>query len=111
MTFVTKPFILANTLIKYKFSFVDYISLVIYFCVGKFIKVYFVGFCWILLYIFSTRMDLLEKLAEEAAAEKLPVTVRRLDVTVKEDIENLAGDITSIDILFNCAGYARRGCR
>ena len=51
-------------------------------------------------------MDLLEKLAEEAAAEKLSVTVRRLDVTVKEDVENLVRDITSIDILFNCAGYA-----
>jgi NAD(P)-dependent dehydrogenase (short-subunit alcohol dehydrogenase family) len=50
-------------------------------------------------------LDLLEKLEEEAAADNLSLTVRKVDVTIKEDIEALAKDINNLDILFNCAGY------
>jgi NADP-dependent 3-hydroxy acid dehydrogenase YdfG len=50
------------------------------------------------------RQDLLERLAEEAAAEQLAVTVRRVDVTNKDDIDDLSTDIHTLDILFNCAG-------
>jgi NADP-dependent 3-hydroxy acid dehydrogenase YdfG len=50
------------------------------------------------------REDLLERLAEEAATEQLAVTVRRVDVTNKNDIDDLSTDIQTLDILFNCAG-------
>ncbi len=50
------------------------------------------------------REDLLERLAEEAAAEQLAVTVKMVDVTNKNDIDDLSTDIQTLDILFNCAG-------
>jgi len=55
------------------------------------------------------REDLLADLASEAASEGLDITVRRLDVTSKEDILALAKDVPSVDVLFNCAGYVHQG--
>jgi len=55
------------------------------------------------------RSDLLESLASEAAKENLVVNVRTLDVTKKEDILNLAKELTKVDVLFNCAGYVHQG--
>ena len=48
---------------------------------------------------------LLAELASMAQQEGLQLTTRRVDVTVKEDIEQLAASIDSVDILFNCAGW------
>ena len=48
---------------------------------------------------------LLAELASTAQQEGLQLTTRRVDVTVKEDIEQLAASIDSVDILFNCAGW------
>lgn len=36
-------------------------------------------------------------------------TLKKLDVTSKEAIENLAKELGKVDILFNCAGYVHQG--
>ena len=51
------------------------------------------------------REDLLEELAEAAKVENLSITVRRVDVTSKEDILGLAEGLEKVDVLFNCAGF------
>ena len=46
----------------------------------------------------------LEELDEIAKQENIKLQVRKLDVTCKEDIENLAKSLEKLDVLFNCAG-------
>jgi len=53
--------------------------------------------------------DLLADLAEEAKKEDLKITVKKVDVTVKEDILGLAESLENVDVLFNCAGYVHQG--
>merc|ERR1711936_471987 len=48
----------------------------------------------------------LDKIAKE---EDLKLEVRKLDVTCKDDIENLAKSLEKVDVLFNCAGYVHQG--
>eukprot|EP00092_Neocalanus_flemingeri_P035691 GFUD01038859.1.p1 GENE.GFUD01038859.1~~GFUD01038859.1.p1 ORF type:complete len:249 (-),score=79.74 GFUD01038859.1:122-868(-) len=55
------------------------------------------------------REDLLAELAEAAKAEKLNITVKRVDVTCKDDILGLAEGLEKVDVLFNCAGYVHQG--
>ena len=57
----------------------------------------------------NCRADLLDKLKEDATAAGLELEVRRVDVTRKEDITDLAKDINQLHILFNCAGYVHQG--
>ena len=46
----------------------------------------------------------------EAALQSLAgCRTRRLDVTDKAAIEDLAGELGAVDILFNCAGYVANG--
>ena len=47
---------------------------------------------------------LLDKLKEEADKENLCITVKKLDVTNKKEIENISSQLDKVDILFNCAG-------
>ena len=46
----------------------------------------------------------LEELDKIAKEEDLKLEVRKLDVTCKDDIENLAKSLEKVDVLFNCAG-------
>ena len=46
----------------------------------------------------------LEDLSKIAEQEDIKLEVRKLDVTCKEDIENLAQSLEKVDVLFNCAG-------
>jgi 2-keto-3-deoxy-L-fuconate dehydrogenase len=46
---------------------------------------------------------------EKALAEIPNVTVRKLDVTDREEIQRFAADIGAIDVLFNCAGIVHSG--
>merc|ERR1719295_760914 len=55
------------------------------------------------------REDLLQNLADTAKEEGLNITVKKVDVTVKDDIEALAADLEKVDVLFNCAGYVHQG--
>lgn len=48
--------------------------------------------------------EALQDLGQIAQQENLKLEVRRLDVTCKEDIENLAERVEKVDVLFNCAG-------
>ena len=48
--------------------------------------------------------EALQDLGQIAQQENLELEVRRLDVTCKEDIENLAERVEKVDVLFNCAG-------
>ena len=52
--------------------------------------------------------EALQDLGQIAQQENLKLEVRRLDVTCKEDIENLAERVEKVDVLFNCAGYCDR---
>merc|ERR1711874_189014 len=51
----------------------------------------------------------LEDLRKIAEQEDIKLEVRKLDVTCKEDIENLAQSLEKVDVLFNCAGYVHQG--
>jgi len=55
------------------------------------------------------REDLLAELAEQAKEEDLTITVKKVDVTVKEDVLGLAESLENVDVLFNCAGYVHQG--
>jgi len=55
------------------------------------------------------RVDLLEELENTAKEEKLSITVRKVDVTSKEEILSLAEGLGKVDVLFNCAGYVHQG--
>jgi 2-keto-3-deoxy-L-fuconate dehydrogenase len=47
---------------------------------------------------------------DESALSTIPdVTVRRLDVTDRDEIRRMAADIGTIDVLFNCAGFVHSG--
>jgi 2-keto-3-deoxy-L-fuconate dehydrogenase len=47
---------------------------------------------------------------DESALSTIPdVTVRRLDVTDRDEIGRMAADIGTIDVLFNCAGFVHSG--
>ena len=61
--------------------------------------------------VFATdlREDLLAALAAEAKAEGLKVEVARLEVTDDAAVAKMIGDLPSIDVLFNCAGYVHQG--
>ena len=48
--------------------------------------------------------ELLNSLEQDARAETLDISVKKLDVTNKSEIENLATSLDKVDILFNCAG-------
>ena len=48
--------------------------------------------------------EALQDLGKVAEQENLKLSVRRLDVTCKEHIENLAQSLEKVDVLFNCAG-------
>jgi 2-keto-3-deoxy-L-fuconate dehydrogenase len=48
-------------------------------------------------------------LAESRDASGGKVTVRRLDVTKKAEIDALAAELGAIDVLFNCAGFVHHG--
>src|ERR1700693_3264916 len=53
--------------------------------------------------VFATDID-------EAALSSIPnVAARRLDVTDREAIQRVAGDIGAIDVLFNCVGIVHSG--
>ena len=49
--------------------------------------------------------EALQDLGQIAEQENLKLEVRRLDVTCKEHIENLAESLEKVDVLFNCAGW------
>ena len=51
--------------------------------------------------ISSEALQDLDKIGKQ---ENLKLEVRKLDVTSKEDIENLAKSLETVDVLFNCAG-------
>jgi len=53
--------------------------------------------------------DLLKELSKEATENSLDITVKKLDVTNKIEIQNLAGELDKVDVLFNCAGYVHQG--
>jgi 2-keto-3-deoxy-L-fuconate dehydrogenase len=47
---------------------------------------------------------------DESALSSIPnVTARRLDVTNREAIQFLAGEIGALDVLFNCVGFVHSG--
>lgn len=47
---------------------------------------------------------------DESALSSIPdITVRRLDVTDRDEIRRMAADIGAIDVLFNCAGFVHSG--
>ena len=48
--------------------------------------------------------EALQDLGKVAEEENLKLSVRRLDVTSKEHIEDLAQSLEKVDVLFNCAG-------
>merc|ERR1712002_814075 len=53
--------------------------------------------------------ELLDDLANTAKEENLDITVKKVDVTCKSDILNLAEGLEKVDVLFNCAGYVHQG--
>jgi len=53
--------------------------------------------------------EALQDLSKIAVQENLKLEVRRLDVTCKDHIENLAQSLEKVDVLFNCAGYVHQG--
>jgi len=53
--------------------------------------------------------ELLDNLKTEAAEMNLTIETHKLDVTKKEDIQNVIEKIDQIDVLFNCAGYVHQG--
>lgn len=47
---------------------------------------------------------------DESALSTIPgVTARRLDVTDRDEIRQMAADIGAVDVLFNCAGFVHSG--
>ncbi|TRY72720.1 hypothetical protein TCAL_11985 [Tigriopus californicus] len=48
-----------------------------------------------------------EKLSELSTVQG--ITIRKVDVLNKEDIQNLLAEVDVIDILFNCVGYVHQG--
>ena len=48
--------------------------------------------------------ELLSALQQEAKTENLDITVQKLDVTNKTEIEDLVKGLEKVDVLFNCAG-------
>lgn len=48
----------------------------------------------------------LETLAKEGGGK---ITARRLDVTKKDQIDALAGELGAVDVLLNCAGFVHHG--
>jgi len=61
--------------------------------------------------VFATdiRDDLLIQLMEIATRENLDISVKKVDVTEKSDIEALAAELEKVDVLFNCAGFVHQG--
>lgn len=55
------------------------------------------------------RDDLLVALADEARATGGTIETRSLDVTAAPEVRALIGDLPTLDVLFNCAGYVHQG--
>jgi 2-dehydro-3-deoxy-L-fuconate 4-dehydrogenase len=53
--------------------------------------------------------DINESALEELAENRTGIRARRLDVRDLQAIERAAGEIGTVDILFNCAGYVHSG--
>ena len=51
--------------------------------------------------------ELLESLQKEADTDNLNIKTVKLDVTNKDEIQNVTDKIDKVDVLFNCAGYER----
>ena len=52
----------------------------------------------------DVNIELLEKLKVEAADKNLAIEIHKLDVTKKEEIQNVVDKFEQVDVLFNCAG-------
>jgi len=53
--------------------------------------------------------DINEESLNSLARERPEIQVRHLDVTDAPEIRNFAGEVGTIDILFNCAGFVHQG--
>jgi len=53
--------------------------------------------------------ELLESLQKEADTHNLDIKTVKLDVTNKDEIQNVTDKIDKVDVLFNCAGYVHQG--
>jgi len=55
----------------------------------------------------DVRLDMLEKLVNDFP--NLSIHIKKVDVTNQEDVNALAAEVKSVDILFNCAGWVHQG--
>lgn len=53
--------------------------------------------------------DINDAALKSLAAERTGIRTRRLDVRDSRDVESAAGELGTVEILFNCAGYVHQG--
>lgn len=53
--------------------------------------------------------DINETVLKTLNLERPGIRVRRLDVRVSQDVDNIAAELGALDVLFNCAGFVHHG--
>ena len=53
--------------------------------------------------------DINETVLKTLNHERPGIRVRRLDVRVSQDVDNIAAELGALDVLFNCAGFVHHG--